>query len=582
MTEELAEAASAAARTVAIDVELRQLHARIAVLTAERNSISIVQRMPNEIFARIFSFVPGLPCDNGVMFVCRRWHTLCIGASELWTHIDLEKWRPKLLLTALERSRTRKLCIELKAVTGQNTEQHLRTMLAQSARILDLKISGPKTTIETFLKLIQPAELSVLTRFFVEQKEVNGPLKMLHRDYHSPEPEDSEPVFSLERMAALRHLSLSKVTFHPQLKRVFSQPATTLLTCLEIKSAWLSVEAVLPLLTSSPGLQTLRLDGAFGLDFIQPGNATVYPSVDLPLLESFEIGARTYTVANLLVALHFPGTTRLSICLKGGGTPGIDPTTEIINSVIPPLVAHATLQAASSTARTLILQTYRHPNATYFLDQLSLTILAEDETQLISLVMDEPAWNHSSRIIESFFRSLAPVQLSTITHLHVAGASVNVKTWKALFSGPANIIPAQSLETVTIRADEQGRRVVQALTQRKRFDALASLIVDIPLKRKTSLSNVMEAVEDFAHAYRKIFNAKFERVKVRLHIAAPGAGGDSDSDSEWDNGDSENGKDVKDWRGVKAVVKVFDWEEVRVQGPNARNWEDSDAEDFDI
>ncbi|KAF7297443.1 hypothetical protein MIND_00977900 [Mycena indigotica] len=73
----------------------------------------------------------------------------------------------------------------------------------------------------------------------------------------------------------------------------------------------------------------------------------------------------------------------------------------------------------------------------------------DDESPFLSLARE--AWNHSSQIIEVFVRSLAVSHLPTVTHLYVAGASVNnnAKIWKLLLAW--DVISAQALERATYR-----------------------------------------------------------------------------------------------------------------------------------
>ncbi|KAF7308006.1 F-box domain-containing protein [Mycena kentingensis (nom. inval.)] len=539
-------------RVLAIDAELGQLYARISALTAERNSMHALNRLPNELFARIFWYLPGLPSD-AVMFVCRRWHTISVGLPELWSTIEMDTWDAATLVNALKRSGSRKLDIRIKSLgKGPEAEQALGILLENAARTVSLHVSGPAVEMDEFALRMQSVQFSTLTTLLLERdgKEMN-----LDDLWSTREPEDDKPEeVDLSGMTSLCSLSLLGACANFENFKVLLPT----LTCLRLAHETpRKVVQLLPFLCFTPNLRSLIINQAIQRNY---RSNTQLPVVALPALEFLEIVNIEHVDTLLLLGhLQIPPTARLHVFPHFYNTEDI-----------PPIVAAVTMHAGAPgapTAQKLLLGN-RMP--------VRSGILRESHLFVETFTADEPLtafWSFKAdrvyspapetRVVDSILRALAPQHLTTVTHVHVSGCRVTAAAWKVLFAD--GILDAGALRCIDITLDEDStadsKRFLQAYAQAKRFGALETVTVEIgPETPASVVKDLAKLVADLAGAYKKAKGAgkKLPAVHVRNNILKQ-SGKKSEPEDDDENEDNEDGAV---WERVRGLVSTFTSESV--------------------
>ncbi|KAF7299913.1 F-box domain-containing protein [Mycena chlorophos] len=490
-------------RIAVIDDELRQLHARIAVLTAERNTLTALHRMPNEILARIFALLPGLPSD-GVMHVCRRWHLLCVGLAELWADIRLESWTPGRFAEALKRSGSRLLhveiaCVDIPGASNAAAAQAVMSVLFKhAARIESLTgVLGSDGT-QKLLTAMHPVSFPALKLLSLEK---SNPLLGRYDDglddddYSSLDgmSDDSDDDLSHSyhrRRVILSQLPLLEVLVLRQVRLDAELAVLSTLTSLHLANvAPFPVADLITLLHSTPNLRTLTLENATRIGFSGQDPTGIAP---LPHLQTLHIRQADEEVATILQHIDVPASATVSI--RRIALLGI--SNEHSARTLAWLGTHT---RNAPHADTLRLYTDR-PSFRYGLDN-KFTETQAAGAVVVSLSSAEGT-AESSRIANAVLRALAPPHLASITRLECTGVELSASVWKALLA--QQIVPSNTIQHITINADMAGKRLVQGLSASKKFAALRELVVLIPVKPASTygVADIAKAIGDFAAMYQ--------------------------------------------------------------------------------
>ncbi|TFK71989.1 hypothetical protein BDN72DRAFT_836917 [Pluteus cervinus] len=131
-----------------IDVEIRDLEARLSTLRTTRNTLAPINQFPAEVLARIFKLVPG-PKDDAtkilpITWVAQHWRQIALDYARLWTILDNSNFKRECLETWLARSKSSPLLIRISRDFGYH--RHLLPLaLSQSDRVTCLWLSGSST-----------------------------------------------------------------------------------------------------------------------------------------------------------------------------------------------------------------------------------------------------------------------------------------------------------------------------------------------------------------------------------------------------------------------------------------------------
>ncbi len=268
----------------------------IARLHTTHNSITLVNRLPPELLATIFSYVCSTSDKNAdlicISHVCTHWRTIALDAGGLWTHIALT--HPLGITTFLERSKSLPLSISLTA-SHSPFKPVLNLVSSEITRVRSLKICIPHTVDPGFitrrLKLAAPA----LEELSIEDFQ-------LHRKVERTPPAGIRvPIF--DGMPALRTLSLRNVPL------VFLPKGPSALTKIDLHLKLPALPILLDLLERSPLLESLSLHGTLHGDAVQSQRL-----VTLPRLTSFSV--HTFPpqgIASLLSSVALPPCASIAL-----------------------------------------------------------------------------------------------------------------------------------------------------------------------------------------------------------------------------------------------------------------------------
>ncbi|KAL1947451.1 hypothetical protein VTO73DRAFT_14412 [Trametes versicolor] len=268
----------------------------IAGLHTTRNSFALVNRLPQELLATIFSYV----CSNAdtnvdvisMSHVCTHWRTVALDAGGLWTHIALTD--PLGIETFLERSNSLPLRISLTA--SQSPFKPILNLVSSNiTRVRSLKICIATTVDSGFitrrLKLVAPALEELSIEKFQLRSKVERP------------PPAGTRVDVFDGMPALRTLSLRNVPL------LFLPKGPSALTKIDLHLKLPKLPTLLDLLESSPLLESLSLHGTLYGDLVQSQRL-----VTLPRLTSLSV--HTFPpqgIAHLLSSVALPPSASIAL-----------------------------------------------------------------------------------------------------------------------------------------------------------------------------------------------------------------------------------------------------------------------------
>ncbi|KAJ7124318.1 hypothetical protein C8R44DRAFT_852233 [Mycena epipterygia] len=430
-------------RMAAIDAELEALYVRIAALIEERNSITPISTLPNEVLARILGVyaedsisVSGVQWTK-VMLVCRHWHKLALGTPTLWCNIRFlwESSKPHLLLQ-LERSRAAPLKIEIRSLTSN---EFTDSILSNSGRLESLVLGGDPTCLLTFMDEMRNHAFPILESLSLALRE-DVTAENADRQFTLP------PELFDGRMPRLRSLSLARIDAHWQC--LASLRSLSLTSGPDSPSTQISLPTLFNVLKSSPELTTLRLDMVIASGSSDRNSE----AVRLLLLDFLYIRDSLAYCEDVLAHLIFPATTRVEMYPQGI-TSGVD-----IRDILVLLRKH--LCARSAPIPTMLAirvprsdqENISHFSTAAYLEPTFPAGLSRDKLFGINSHPD-----NARALRQIMTKVLKTLPTQAITHLDAGSAHLTVRSWKTALA----LLPA--LEAVYMHIDDAGTRFCEAV-----------------------------------------------------------------------------------------------------------------------
>ncbi|KAJ7203344.1 hypothetical protein GGX14DRAFT_652249, partial [Mycena pura] len=278
--------------------------AQIARLTAKRNAIFPIWKLPNEILSCIFAIhAVDAHFDlkwTQIMYVCSRWYSLVLAEQLLWAHINME-WNSFAIVRffrQIERSGVAPLMIQIHLSEAASEI----ILFDHCPRLHALEVGGEARYIYHLIEKMSGhsfpnlASLSLDTCF----KRVELP-----HDFIEALPD----VLFDGRLPRLRALTLRDIAFPWRL--VNNLETLNLTNCdNSLTSTPTTFYDLLSLIRSCPRLRNLALTSD---NLPAPVPLQYYYPVDLPFLNELYLCQDISVLLGLLHFLHFPATAAICI-----------------------------------------------------------------------------------------------------------------------------------------------------------------------------------------------------------------------------------------------------------------------------
>lgn len=298
-----------------IESKERDLQISIIALRSVRNALAPIHALPDEILVHIFQLIaPEDPRQVSLRIslywmyvtrVCSRWRNVAMGASTLWTFLDMRAG-VRLVSEFIKRSKIAPLDFFMNstAASVETVEQAMRVVKPHFGRVRRFEAS---------------LRLGAMTRL-VEDLQQDAPIletiSLAPASHNVIVPRDTAiiiPNIFNGHAPSLRQIHLSNTSIPWSL---FQPPGGLVILDLNYQSPSEapSMEIFLDILTNSPNLETLSLAHAgpqlSSNVFLCP-TRTPTKIVDLPRLQALTLNNRAVDVAHLLVYLDVPTTCKL-------------------------------------------------------------------------------------------------------------------------------------------------------------------------------------------------------------------------------------------------------------------------------
>ncbi|KAJ6615215.1 hypothetical protein B0H10DRAFT_1950063 [Mycena sp. CBHHK59/15] len=487
---------SVASQMAAIDDEIASLYNRILLLKTQRNSISPISGLPNELLIRILTIyvVESDSLSNlkwtKLMYVCRRWHEVCIATQHLWSHIDIS-WRGDLerMIKQLERSGAAPLTIK---IAFSSTLRHTGLLLEHSARIISLDLAGEAQLIHNVIADIPNHRFPVLESISLNPNSKREEMA-----------DGTHPVFqdiALDgNMPCLRSLSLSEIDLPWKSLRGLQE--LSLDSCFDPTTGVPpSFDVLLSVLQASPSLEVLKLYLVIPL----PLPKLQYSVVELRSLAHISLRGYVSNCSALLNHLRIPAKTHMQL-LPLGVEWGED-----IRDILVPVRKH--VRDTSAPVPALIKIDCNGGSAHRAIANFSVSIHADTappdiltpnaHLSINSHPETEPALR---QIMSKIFKA---IPYHSITHIDARTApNLTVASWKAAMQ----LLPG--LEMVYLFANNAAVNIGKALVQieslgsaRARYPRLKCIHLVALVWRDEDNATIAVMLETFTELLRLLYD----------------------------------------------------------------------------
>ncbi|KAI5893236.1 uncharacterized protein SCHCODRAFT_02621216 [Schizophyllum commune H4-8] len=309
---------SPAARVAKLDEHAAAVRAHLAVIYSQRNDYIPIAQLPDETLADIFLWVArSFPLDSpafrdwtSLMLVCRRWRSVAVSSSALWSRVYIGHDVPSFSsLLRIDRCKMHPLTVNM------NVDA---TYFQTDARILRsaLSVIGPHfDNVETLEAKATHMSIRKLVYMLAEKKRRNlRHLSLALADTHyweEPEWFDLHPDTAANLFSHLTSISLSNVGlgwdhFH-NLTRIH------IMYTVVLHVHYLKFPTLEALLRRSPALSDLLLWDCFLIDDIHASSAPIR----LPCLSRCSLRSHPAHCAFLLSAMQIPPATTIAVSTHG-------------------------------------------------------------------------------------------------------------------------------------------------------------------------------------------------------------------------------------------------------------------------
>lgn len=287
-------------RHVSIDFLPDEILEAIFLFGCDESRCNVCNQEPTEDVPRLRRCTCGNPLQDVVVGVSRRWRSVALDCSRLWTTIRVgPSTTPAMISRYLERSRTRPIDLSIalpvaaRAISLDSLSDVMDKLLLHLLRWRELHVESPfEDVIRLILtKLAQPALFAVA----LEVLDVRRPIaKML-----VPGSKDMYPRPFPGGAPRLRHVHLYRCCF--TLSK--GQPLPALRSFAVASAAW-TLSDLGPLALSSPLLTHLSIRSSYAF--------VAHAPLHFPALKTLQVGD-CYQNDTILRQLHAPNLEELHI-----------------------------------------------------------------------------------------------------------------------------------------------------------------------------------------------------------------------------------------------------------------------------
>ncbi|KIK96040.1 hypothetical protein PAXRUDRAFT_826390 [Paxillus rubicundulus Ve08.2h10] len=311
-----------------IDEEILIRYLPICTLRTQRNALSPISRLPDELFAAVFVHnaqecyssskrrtwpPPSVPSWVNVSYVCNHWRTVALDCPTLWTYLFFvsRPWMAELLT----RSKMAPLCVQLDLSFPNTSLQKWEMLFPHLPRVKELHIRSLScvTASQLISRLTIPTPL--LQSLHLSRR--HGPCSTAVLD-GTP---SVLPVILSGMTPSLRSLELSKldIAWH-----ALALSAVTNLKLRDMPSPP-TMDSLASILAQMPELRELELEHTLRWDpSLSRGALDLVPDkVTLPRLSRLVIVAPTSAAVRFLSHVHIPASTQTRLKCSYQGRPSI-------------------------------------------------------------------------------------------------------------------------------------------------------------------------------------------------------------------------------------------------------------------
>ncbi|KAJ7050303.1 hypothetical protein C8F01DRAFT_690407 [Mycena amicta] len=281
-------------RAVELKAESERLLQKLPDLKAARNALVPIESLPVEVLTAILALVPRLPLD-GIMFVSRRWYTICTSSAVLWREFHEDTWNARRIALAVKYSKNNIRSLEIGWLDV------LVASLRMSPTLRSITISGDEDSMSFFADTLSRLDLPNVGNLSLTQARRGSDID----DYIDPDM----CRLVLPRLPVLKAFSLSRISMlHTSWRSLHG------LTKLHLSSCYpLGLPLLFCVLRQSPNLRSLKLEDALS-QHESPQDLPDDPQpIHLAGLENLDVCDEPSMLDEIISRITFPWTTSVAL-----------------------------------------------------------------------------------------------------------------------------------------------------------------------------------------------------------------------------------------------------------------------------